>query len=363
MRVTIDATSALIRSAGVKNYVYYWFNALCSAARAEGRGDEFRAFPFLGSLGDLDHENSHWNSHQTTLRMVLVQAVNLFGAPVLDWAIRGSDIFHGSNQARCAPRKARLTSTLHDLTVWLMPELHTPANVQADQLYAERVLRKADGLIAVSENTRQDAIRLLGLKPEKITTIHSGVAPAYFDAAPVRRAKPYVLFAGTVEPRKNLNGLLDAWSLLKPELRAEFDLVIAGPRGWESAPTVARIDAEATRLGYVPERDMPGLFAGATVFAYPSFYEGFGFPVAQAMAARVPIVTSNTSSLPEVARDGALLVDPKSPDEIAAAIMRLLESESERKKLAGYGRASAERFRWEKCAAASISFFRRIAGK
>lgn len=359
MNITIDATSTLLRSAGVKNYIYHWIRAL----RALSGRDEIRAFPFLGDLTDLDHEGSALGSTGTMTRLALVHAVKLFGAPLLDFATSGSNVFHTSSQVRCAPRHAKLTATVHDLTCWLMPEVHLPANVKADALFAERILAKVDGLIAVSENTRQDAIRLLGIAPEKITTIYSGVAEEYFDAAPTPRARPYVLYVGTIEPRKNLDTLLDAWAQLKPSLRNEFDFLVAGPRGWAADATFARVQREATYLGYVPEAEMPGLFAGATLFVYPSLYEGFGFPVAQAMAAHVAVVTSDTSALPEVARDAAILVDPRSTAEIAAGITRLLESESERAKLARYGRARAEKYRWERCAEESLRFFHRVAGQ
>jgi glycosyltransferase involved in cell wall biosynthesis len=358
MRVTIDATSVLLRSAGVKSYTYHWIRAL----RAESKGDEIRVFPFLENFDRLDHEASAVGFAGTAARLALVHALKVFGPPLLDAAIAGSDIFHASNQVRCAPRRAKLTATLHDLTCWVMPELHSAANVRADHAFAGQVLRRAAGLIAVSENTRQDAIRIFGIAPEKITTIHSGVAPEYFDAVPAYRPRPYALYVGTLEPRKNLETLLDAWLAVRPELRHEFDLVVAGPRGWISGATFARVRAESAYLGYVPEAQMPGLVAGAALLAYPSLYEGFGFPVVQAMAAGVAVVASNNSCLPEIAGDAALLVDPRSAAEIAAALNRLLESESERAGLARRGRTRAERYRWEKCAAESLEFFHHVTG-
>jgi alpha-1,3-rhamnosyl/mannosyltransferase len=243
-----------------------------------------------------------------------------------------------------------------------MPQLHTEGNVRADRTFAENILRQADGLIAVSENTRQDAVRLLRIPPDRIQTIHSGIPEEYFTARPLRRERPYALFVGTIEPRKNLDGLLDAWRQLKPELRQEFDLVVAGPQGWGSGKTMARARAEAIYLGYIPEADLPGLVAGATVFVYPSLYEGFGFPVAQAMAAGVAVLTSNNSCLPEITADGARLVDAKSAIEIAQGLTRLLESESQRAELAARGRRRAQLFRWETCAAQSLEFFHRVAG-
>src|ERR1044071_4013858 len=224
-----------------------------------------------------------------------------------------------------------------------MPEVHTEATARADRSFAEHILKRADALIAVSENTRQDIIRVLGVRPERIRAIYSGVPDEYFDATPHQRQKPYVLYVGTVEPRKNLGTLLDAWGVLHPDLRCAFDLLVVGPEGWHSSATMARIRAESVYLGYVPETELPGVIAGATLFVYPSLYEGFGFPVVQAMAANVPVLCANTSCLPEVAGGAAALVDPRSVSEIAAQLNRLLESPEERSRLAQFGRPQAEK--------------------
>jgi glycosyltransferase involved in cell wall biosynthesis len=357
MRVTIDATSTLLRSAGVKNYIYHWIGQLRRQAR---EGEQIRAFPFLNDLGNLDHESSVRPLWATLPRIAALHAINMLGRSALDLVLQGSHIFHASNQVHHAPGRARLTATVHDLTAFLMPQFHTAGNVRADQNFAERILKHADGLIAVSENTRQDAIRLLRVKPERISTIYSGVPEAFFDAPPTRRTRPYVLYVGTIEPRKNLETLLDAWKQLPPHLRREFDLVIAGPAGWAAEPTLARIRNEATYLGYVPETDLPGLVAGAVAFVYPSLYEGFGFPVVQAMAAGVPVVTSHVSCLPEIVGDAALLVDPRSVLELAAAVLRVLESATLRTELAARGRERARCYRWERCAEQSLQFFRSL---
>ena len=221
-------------------------------------------------------------------------------------------------------------------------------------------------IIAISESARTDALRLLGLAPEKITVIYPGVSQAFFDA-PAAHApgKPYVLFVGTVEPRKNLHILLNAWDGLRADLREAFDLVVAGAWGWGDRAILDRLHSGAggvRYLGYVAEPDLPGLTAGAAAFVYPSLYEGFGLPLAQAMAAGVPCITSNVSSLPEVAGDAALLVDPRSPAELRAALERLLDSESVRKDLGQRGRTRAARFTWQESARQSWQFFERVAG-
>jgi len=359
MRITIDATSALLRSAGVKGYTYHWLRSLRRQASAN---DDIRVFPLLKAWASLDHEHSVLPLAPTIARLAALHAANVLGPPALDMLLGATDIFHAGNLVRRAPGKARLTATIHDLTSWIMPEVHTQSTLRADRTFEERILKRAHSLIAVSENTRQDAIRLLKIPPERIRTIHSGVAEEYFDARPSRRAKPYVLFVGTVEPRKNLDTLLDAWRSARQDVREHFDLVVAGPEGWNSSATMARIRREATYLGYVPEAEMPGLVAGASLFVYPSLYEGFGFPLVQAMAANVPALISQTSCLPEIAGDAAAFVDPLSPSEMAVQLTRLLESPEERSKLAKLGRTRAECYRWERCAKESLQFFREIAG-
>jgi len=171
----------------------------------------------------------------------------------------------------------------------------------------------------------------------------------------------FILFVSTIEPRKNVDTLLDAYAALAPSLREEFDLVLAGPAGWAQPETIARL-REVRYLGYVPEADLAPLTAAATVFVYPSLYEGFGFPVAQAMAAGAPVVTSNVSSLPEVAGDAALLVDPRSTSELRDALARLLLSPDLRKELAARGRVRARELTWERCAEKSLRFFEKVAG-
>ncbi|HTP88377.1 MAG TPA: glycosyltransferase family 1 protein [Bryobacteraceae bacterium] len=361
MRIGIDASPLLLRSAGVKTWTWHWVENLRKAAA--GTGDVVDSFPSTRRNARLVHEGSIFGPLATWPRLALLYALNAPSTVLLDRLSGRFDVVHLSNQIRRRPRTARVTATVHDMTCWLMPELHTEANVRADREFAERVLRGADSIIAVSENTRLDAIRLLDLPPEKVEVIYSGVAGEFFDAKPRESARPYVLFVGTIEPRKNLDTLLDAWALLKPSLHEEFDLLVAGPEGWGATRTMARLRSGGKNvryLGYVSEPELPSLTAGATLFVYPSLYEGFGFPVAQAMAARVPAITSNLSSLPEIAAAGSVLVDPRSADELHRGLELLLTSPALRAKLARDGNRQAQQFRWEICARKSLEFFQRL---
>ena len=370
LRVCIDATPLLLRSAGVKTYIHHWLRALALTAG----GHRLEAFPWIGVLPPLDHQGSCYRLPGTGARLAALLLANLKGSPALNWIAGRSDVFHATNQVRNPPSNTRLTATLHDLTCWVIPEVHTRANIHADRRFAERVLRRADALIAVSEHTRCDAGRHLGIPLQRIEVIYSGIDPAFSSPAEhvirdVRSrlglGRPYILFVGTIEPRKNVDAALDAYLSLSGSYRKEFEFVISGPRGWAAPHTFARLEtppAGVRYLGYVSERDLPGLTAGATVFFYPSLYEGFGFPVAQAMAAGVPVVTSNVSALPEITGGAALLVDPRSEEEMRNALERILSATSLRVELAEAGRRRAAQFSWEDCARRTWRFFERVAG-
>jgi len=366
MKLLVDATPVLVRSAGVKNYLYHWVAALRRAAPAGA----VETFPSFADGVPLRHDRSMTGFFRTYTGLATLALSNHTRLPILDSLARNVNIFHTSSLVRHPPHRPLLTTTLHDLSTWIMPELHLPANRQADKQLAEN-LGRAHRIIAVSECTRQDAIRLLRLPPEKIVTIHSGVADAFFNVSQASieqvraryQLKPhFVLFVGTVEPRKNLAGLVSAFQALPAAVQDEFELVLAGPTGWADRETIRRV--RTTRyLGYVPEQDIAALTAAATVFAYPSLYEGFGFPVAQAMAAGVPVITSNVSALPEIAGDAALLVDPRSQADICSALIRLLLYPDVRTRMSARGRERAERFRWDVCAANSWRFFHELAGR
>jgi glycosyltransferase involved in cell wall biosynthesis len=364
MRVSIDAIPLLLRSAGVKTYVYHWARHLAATAGSH----TLELFPFLdrSSLaGGCRHEGSVLERWPTLARLALLHAANGSPIPLLNTLGGRLDLFHASHQLLRPPRNTKISATLYDMTCWLAPETHTPANVAMAKRFAKSVLVRADGMIAISESTRADSVRILGLDPDRIEVIYPGVAEPFFGAPPVTPKKPYLLFVGTIEPRKNLNVLLDAYGQLPASLRDEFDLVVAGPAGWGDAGTLDRLrsgEAGVHYLGYVLEKDLPGLTAGATVFVYPSLYEGFGLPLAQAMAAAVPAITSNVSSLPEVGGDAALLVDPHSVEELGSALKRMLLSPELRAELSAKGVRRAQQYRWDVCARKSWQFFERLVG-
>jgi alpha-1,3-rhamnosyl/mannosyltransferase len=360
--ICIDCSPLLVRSAGVKTYLYHWLQAL-----RELNPESVRTFLAPANSGLIHEGGIRLHPRQIATLLALNRLPRFFAGMMAPRC----DIFHVSNLLRNTPARRRLTATVHDMTSWILPDCHTPGNLAADKTFADRVLKRADGLIAVSENTKRDAIRVLGISPEKIRVIHLGVPPAYTSVSnesnrrPV--PKPHFLFVGTIEPRKNVNTLLDAWQSLPAAFRHEYDLVIAGMPGWRADTTTNRLVQANTEnqgiryLGYVPEPDLPALTAGATAFVYPSLYEGFGIPVAQAMAAGCPVITSNLSSLPEITGGAAILIDPRSVAELSAAIIRMGESPELRAQLKAQGIEQAKQFTWERAASESLQFFAEIA--
>ncbi len=357
-----------MRSAGVKTWLYHWVKSL-RATKALTITSVFEP-PDHGL--DLNGGLPLYPGRITALTV----ARRLPGGAMRPF-IRKADVFHVSGVLGKIPRGPMISATVHDLTAWRVPGHHRRSQVQADLSFAERILRHADGLIAVSESTRNDALEILRIDPRKVCVIYPGVDPRYFNVSDadvesaktaLRLQRPWFLFAGTIEPRKNVDSLLDAWMLLPEGFRREIDLIIAGMPGWDFRITLNRlrqmtVDQTGVRyIGPVAEKHLPGLTAGALALVYPSYYEGFGFPVAQAMAARCPVITSNISSLPEITGQAALLADPGSPAEIAAAMTRLANSPALRESLSHEGRERAGMFSWQNAAEQSVRFFRNMTG-
>ncbi|MDX2153840.1 MAG: glycosyltransferase family 1 protein [Bryobacteraceae bacterium] len=369
MRISIDCTPLLVRSAGVKNYLYHWLRAIRAALPA---GDVLSLYPLVDEPRSLNHQASQNSLPKTVRSLATLHLVNKLGW-VPAWAEPASDVFHVTPHMRADVGKRALTTTLYDLTTLVHPEMHLAANVAVEKRFHTQVLRRAARVLAISEHTRRDALEHLGLPPERVQVVYPGVAEPYFHAQPAAPAwlaarglqKPFALCVGTIEPRKNVERLLAAWLALPAGVRTGFDLVIAGPAGWKSEAVLARLNAgvEGVRyLGYVPEDDLPALTASAILLAYPSLYEGFGFPAAQAMACGVPVLTSTSSCLPEIVGDAGLCVDPVSEAEIRAGLERLLTSPALREQLGRAGRDRAQLYTWERCGKASVEFFRAAMG-
>jgi glycosyltransferase involved in cell wall biosynthesis len=257
------------------------------------------------------------------------------------------------------PLANRSLTTVHDLSHIRYPEFH-PSERLRELAALPRTLERAGGVATVSEFTRAELADVYGLDAAKIAVVSPAVsqrfrphAPAECEAVRQRLGLPpsYILFAGTLEPRKNLPRLLEAYSALPAQMQAQHKLVLVGGDGWhpeEFEATIKRLDnRNILRLGYVSYEDLPAIFSAATIFAYPSLYEGFGMPVLEAMASGTPVVTSNVASMPEVAAGAALLVDPCCSEELTEQLLMLLEDEQQREHMSGHGLREARRRSWQ----------------
>lgn len=294
--------------------------------------------------------------------------------PYLGLAKRlGLDILHYPNQfgGYALPRAIRRVVTLHDLTPFLLPFHHPWRTVVGYRLLLDRSLRKADHVIVDSEATRGELLERKLVPAAKVTAIPLAAADEFRVAAPdaalgARYDLPerYVLCVGVLEPRKNHAVLVDALA----RLHARGDpvgLVIAGREGWGwtnplDDPRRAALRPYVRVLRNVPDDDLRGLYAGAAVFAYPSLHEGFGLPVAEAMASGVAVVTSRTSSLPEVAGGAALLVDPRDPEDVAGRVHDVLRDPALRARLIAAGVARARELSWRRTAERTLEVYERV---
>ncbi|HUO85979.1 MAG TPA: glycosyltransferase family 1 protein [Thermoanaerobaculia bacterium] len=261
--------------------------------------------------------------------------------------------------------------TVHDLTALLFPEAHT-ARVRWSMLpFLARSLATARQVVAISQATAADVAVHFPEVRDRLRVVPNGVdrryRPAGADEVAAIRAglgapDGYLLAVGTLEPRKNLGTLLTAWEALAAADRAFPPLVLVGGAGWETRSfrrRLAELERRGLRhLGRVDDDRLLALYQGATAFAYPSLYEGFGLPVLEAMACGVPVVTSDVSSLPEIAGDAALLVDPRDASALARALRRLIDEPALAADLAARGRIRAAEFSWERTAAAMEDVFR-----
>lgn len=267
--------------------------------------------------------------------------------------------------------------TVHDLSTIHYPEHHPEDRIRYFRRRWPVTVERARHIIAVSEFTRRDVIETLDVPPERVTAIPNGVSKA-FAPHPVEEVAPtllryalmpgrYVLSVGTVEPRKNLRTLLAAYRAMPTALRRRYPLVLAGSLGWGDDEFAQHLHELAHRgeirlLGYVPDHDLPLLYAGAAAFGYLSIYEGFGLPVLEALASGIPTLTSQGTVMEEVAGEAAALVPALDSDAAAEALRRLLEDEQLRARLAAAGPRRASAFSWDRMLAETVAVYERAAG-
>ncbi|MBS69617.1 MAG: glycosyl transferase group 1 protein [Pseudomonas sp.] len=272
--------------------------------------------------------------------------------------------------------KGPCVATIHDLSFVHYPHYHPPKRVAWLTRELPRTLARADMLITDSEHIRRELIEHFHVREDRVRAIHLGAASSFaprtaeqtaqvLDSYQLRHGQ-YLLFVGTLEPRKGIDTLLEAWSSLPASLTQAYPLVVAGAPGWGNDTTLAAIaELERSRglhhLNFVPAADLPALYAGARAFVYPSHYEGFGLPVLEAMSSGVPVICTQGTSMCEITGDTALLVERGSVEHLATQLQWLLEHDNERIALAAAGLKRSRSFSWAHCASETFRVYRYIS--
>jgi glycosyltransferase involved in cell wall biosynthesis len=254
------------------------------------------------------------------------------------------------------------------------PTLFNRSNAMYLATIARLSARKATTVLTISESTRRDVIRLFGVAPENVVTTYCGVSDRFQPAPETdipafreRNALPekFFLYVGTIEPRKNVAGLVRAYARYRRDADNPLPLILAGGRGWKDREVFDLVDqlglGDNVRFpGFVPSEDLPLWYSAATAFVYPSRYEGFGLPVAEAMACGTPVIATTASSLPEVVGEAGKLVPPEDEESLTSALSQIASDSDLRRRLSLAGRKQAARFRWERMAAETAAVYERL---
>lgn len=289
------------------------------------------------------------------------------------------DLYHFFNFLVPKKIEGKVITTIHDLTFLLYPETMQAKNLERLKRNLDYAIERADKIVTISESSKAGLIEYMKIPSDKIKIIYPGVDEKAFSTEYTKQQREfvrekyglpneYILYMGTLEPRKNINSIIEAFAQLRKEAPQEIQsikLVLAGKKGWLYKEIFNRIEElklqeDVIFTDYVEEKDKPLIYQLAKLFIFPSLYEGFGIPVLEAMAARVPVITANNSSLPEAAGDAALLVNAKSIYEIAEAMAKILLDEELRKRKIIQGMEQVQKFSWEESSNRLLELYQEI---
>lgn len=361
MKVLVDfREAAKDNRAGKGEYVHQLVSALIEVAPEW----EFVLLTFMGQKIDLPSGN--WS--QKSFR-----GGRLFWHIIVSWwceLFNPADVFFATTSAIVPVFISRIpvVMTIFDFTVWRYPATHLGHAVRLEKMFLPAALKRAKHLISISDFTKQEAIDLFNINSNKITTTRLGVnsnfKPLNLTAQNLSRLKntynlpdKFILYLGTLEPRKNLPMLISAFKSIQSQ-HPQIKLVLAGNLGWQNKNTKEMLNENIITIGYVKDEDRPALYNMAEVFVFPSLYEGFGMPPLEAMACGTPTIVSNAASLPEVVQDGAIQIELKT-EALSSALEKILNSSELRQELSQKGIARAKELTWESTAKVTMEVLNR----
>lgn len=361
MIIAVDVRPSLGDKTGIGNYIY---NLVRNLAKIDSKNDYI-----LYSNKPFDFPINNKRFHKKIFRYPLcLWHFRVF----IDILSRRVDIYHTSSMIIPAMYKGKCFIFLPDMTTFLLPQYHIIKSRFVNIFY-RRAIRNAKAIFTISYNSKKDILKIFSKEknPDLIKVIYLAASGCFCKINDINYLgnirnkynlpENFILFVGTAEPRKNLIGLINAFSKIK--MKINHKLVIVGGRGWLNSEMYEVIkkkglEEDVIFTGYVPETDLAAIYNLAELFVYPSFYEGFGIPVLEAMACGVPVVTSNTSSLPEVTGGSALLCDPYGNTDVwASAISSILIDKALRNQMILKGLEQAKKFSWEKTAKETLDIF------
>lgn len=377
MRIILSVEPVRFPLTGIGRYTY----ELARQLQVHADIASLKLFSGTRYLADLPSAADSSSARHGLKRMVQQSALAMEAYRLLmPWlkkrALRhdGDYLYHGPNFF-IPPFAGRSVATFHDLSPFTWSQCHDPKRVRFLQKELRVTLDRADALITDSEFTRRELAVFSGLPLERIHAVPLASSGEFRPRsaqeleAPLQRygLQPggYSLYVGTIEPRKNIETLLAAYQGLPLALRQRWPLIVTGYRGWQSETIHSRLESGQREgwvryLGFVPGGDLPLLFAGARLFAFPSLYEGFGLPVLEALSSGVPVVCSNSSSLPEVAGDAALMCEALDVEALTGLLRRGLEDEQWREFAVIRGVHHASSFSWQRCASQTVNVYKSV---
>lgn len=371
MKIAIDVTPWMPKPSGIGFYVSNLIQGLTQLQTSESFDLELIYQPGLKNwlkrdLSFPDYLRSYSNLHlfpfPVRVSNLFLEAPSLFSAQ-LNYFSNNSDIVHGTNYTVFPVWKSRKVVTIYDISFIKYPE-YANSTVKAYTSRLKKCLQWTDLVLTISNSSKQDIVEYLGIDPSRIWVTH--LASRYqVEQNSSESAQPYILFVSTIEPRKNLKSLISAFEYLKKNHQIEHDLILIGQKGWLYEPIFEQIarspfQSSIRHLSYLPDNQVAQFYRNADVFVYPSHYEGFGMPVLEAMTLGAPVVASNTSSLPEVAGDAAVLVNLTDIEQLSEAILRVIRDRQFRSSLIQKGREQAKLYSWEKTAKETLNAYRSI---